>query len=251
MRCFGLRVLFATALFALAPRPAEAIPMLQLDIVGGFYDATTETIVAASQEFTLLAILTPKTSGAGSLFDRTFYISAALVPKVGPAAQTLGSFTFGGTTVDATGGMTYGNPPLESAGDHDGGDLPPHSVYETYYREFPFQFSPTNSTGAYNTQDNPGGLSLTSDGTAYYASFTVNTVSLDPAYTVHFDLYGEAVVQKKKDPTIDIDVDDFAPFSHDAQSPPPPPPPPVPEPATLVLFAIAAGGALTRRRFRG
>jgi hypothetical protein len=252
MRGYSLRAVFGIGLLALVSRPAAALPMLQLDIAGGYYDAATETIIASSQEFTLLAILTPQsgTGGLGGLFDQTFYISAALVPKVGPGGQALGSFTFDGTSVDATGGMTYGNPPLEDAADHDGGDLPPHGVFETYYREFPFTFSPTNTTGAYNTETSPGGLPLTSDGTAYYASFTVNTVSLDPAYTVHFDLYDEAIVQRKNDPTIDVDVDDFAPFSHDAQSPPPPPPP-VPEPATLVLFAVAAGGALTRRRFRG
>jgi hypothetical protein len=250
MRCYGVRVLFATALLALVPRSAAAVPMLQLDIVGGYYDAATETVVAASNEFTLLAILTPGKGSAGALLDQTFYIAAALVPRIGPGAQNLGSFTFGGTTVEATGGMTYGNPPLEAVADHDGGDLPPHGVYETYYREFPFTFSPDATTAVYNTQQAPGGLALSGSGTAYYASFTVNTVSLDPAYTVHFDLYNELIVKKKKDPSIDIDVDDFAPFSHDAQSPPPPPPPLIPEPTTVVLFALAAGGAFVRSRMR-
>lgn len=246
----GPRILCVTALLALLPSSAAALPMLQLDITGGFYDTTTETIVAASREFTLHAILTPKSGEAGAYVDKTFYISAALVPKVGPGASDLGSFTFAGTTVAATGGMTYGNPPIEGAGDHDGGDLPPHGIFETYYREFRFQFAPGSRTVAYNTQTSPGGLSLSSQGTAYYASFAVNTVLLNPAYTVHFDLYDEVIVRKKKDPTVDVDVDDFAPFSHDAQSPPPPPPPPVPEPTTLVLFAVAAGGALARRRFQ-
>ena len=49
----------------------------------------------------------------------------------------------------------------------------------------------------------------------------------------------------------DVDVDHFAPFSHDAQSGPlvpPPPPPPIPEPATLVL--LATGLAISARSIR-
>lgn len=243
----GVRAMFVLALAGFVPGSAAGFPVLQLDISGGHYDTTTETIVASGQVFTLHAILTPK-EDADALLGQKFYISAALVPKVGPGGQNLGSFTFAGKTVAATGEMTYGNPPIEAATDHDGGDLGPHSIFETFYAEFPFQFSSGNTAVAYNTQTNPGGLTLSSEGKAYYASFAVDTLLLNPAYTVHFDLYNEVVVAKKKDPAIDVDVDDFAPFSHDAQSPPPPPPPPVPEPGTWVLLAVAGGAAFARHR---
>src|SRR5262245_58916267 len=52
----GLAVLWA---FFACPRPAQAIPSLQLDIDGGVYDPVTQTTIATSDTFTLRVFLIP------------------------------------------------------------------------------------------------------------------------------------------------------------------------------------------------
>src|SRR5205085_10757713 len=106
-----------------------------------------------------------------------------------------------------------------------------------------FQFSPTSKTTAYNTADNPSGLTPNAAGTAYYFSFTVDSRLLDPAYVLHFDLYDTSIITCKNNPNCtkgDIDIDDFAPFSHDAQSGGHTPPQ-VPELGSLSMLMVGAG----------
>jgi hypothetical protein len=247
------QLVFAAGLLAVFAVPASAIPLLQLDIAGGVYDPVTQTVVATSDPFVVSAILTPKTGASAAdiakLLADTYYVSIALSPQVGPTNTNLGSFKVGGTTVSATSGMTYGNPPLETITallGQDPGDLAPHGMYPTFFYEKGFQFSPTSKTTAYNTADNPSGLTPNAAGTAYYFSFTVDSRLLDPAYVLHFDLYDTSVVTCKNNPNCvkgDIDIDDFAPFSHDAQSGGhiPPPPPQVPEAGSLSMLLMGAG----------
>ena len=74
-----------TAALTFFAHAAFAVPTLQLDILGGVYDTTTETIVATSDTFTLLAILTP--SGGddiNTLLNDTYYISSAITPAGRP-----------------------------------------------------------------------------------------------------------------------------------------------------------------------
>ena len=107
----------------LASARAEAVPVLQLDIIGGTYDWETQTIVSNSTSFTLVALLTPQDSSA--LYD-TYYISAALTPQTAEGTNpTNSTFSFDGTTYNATEDMTYGVPPLEEGmyGTEDPGDL--------------------------------------------------------------------------------------------------------------------------------
>jgi len=110
-------------------------PTLQLDIAGGTYSSsndgqTEETIVAPADTFTLYAFLIPNSSNK---LDDTYYISAAVVPKMGPDGDDLGYFVFDNTQVDVTNDMTYGIPPLEIATTQlwDAGDLPRHGIYYT------------------------------------------------------------------------------------------------------------------------
>ena len=139
---------------------SEAVPVLQLDIVGGYYDSATQTIMSNGPDFTLVALLTPKKPGdlLGS-----YFVSVALTPQTPQPGGDFGSFSWNGTPYAATAGMYYGTPPIEDSGlAHDGGDLGQHSIYPTYFREFEFSFeSPeTQAAQTYNTADDPGGPTM-------------------------------------------------------------------------------------------
>ena len=216
---------------------AYAIPTLQLDIEGGTYDSTTQTIIAPGNPFTLYALLIPNLKN--TLTDY-YYISAAIVPKLTQPGGTLGTFSLNGDditkfpgngygTVAVTGEMVYGVPPLETIVTLQGwdkGDLPRHGIYETYFAEFEFQFN-SNQISPYNTQDRAisGGLIPTSGNGMYYVTFNVDTANLVAGYEIHFDLYNT-----KLKSGVDIDVTQFAPFSHDAEGRK------VTEPSTLLLL---------------
>ena len=266
----------------------QATPTLQLDISEGVYDGTTQTIKATSTSFTLYAILTKNGGqNLDALLADTYYISAALTPKITSGNDfDLGSFAFNGLNVSAKDdSMTYGSPPLHDLdggltddGDlgDNGGDLAGHGIFDTYYTEFAFTFDRAKTVLPYNTQDHPGGF--TAGEGAYYQEFTVDVANLDYPYAVHFDLYetmpeyedfytfektcvkwkgtGDTAECKAWKTTrvvtshnlIDIDVNQFAPFSHDAESSSTP----VPEPATMLLLGtgLVGIGALRRKNRR-
>jgi hypothetical protein len=210
--------------------PVFATPTLQLDIAGGTYDTSSETIIG-DNSFTLYAYLIPNCSNTLSDY---YYISAAVVPKVTPPGGSLGSFSFDGDTVNVTEEMVYGVPPLEniiSLQGWDKGDLSKHGIFETYFWEFEFQFDSSDQIRRYNTQDRAetGGSIPDSGSGMYYVEFSIDTSLLDPNYVIHFDLYNSQLVRR----TGDIDITQFAPFSHDAESRS------VSEPSTFLL--IGAG----------
>jgi hypothetical protein len=238
------RLIFGTILLgavAFGSREASAYPVLQLDIGGGVYDLETETIVGTSNPFTLYALLTPyrnaTTDQINGLLAETYYISVALTPKTAPPGGSLGSFTFEGTTVDATSDMVYGVPPLESNLEFDANDLSRHGIFETYFWEFAFTFDPSTTALAYNTADNPGGP--TAGTGAYVVAFDVDSRLLSSGYGLHFDLYNTVARSGG-----DIDRDDFAPFSHDAECCAQ-----VPEPGTLLLLGSGVFGWGVWRRW--
>jgi hypothetical protein len=226
---------------------AAAYPLLQLDIGGGVYNTETETVTATGLSFTLYAYLTPppntSTQALATLLNTTYYLSAALAPKVSVSGGNFGSFSFNQQTVRATQDMVYGNPPLETylgGAARDSGDLAKHDIYDTYFKEFSFKFTPTQRTAAYNTQDDTGqGPTPSPTGNMYFMAFTVDTSLLDPRYTVHFDMYDE--VLKKGG---DIDIGNFAPFSKDAESFA------VPEPGSLFLLGSGIAALVARQRRR-
>jgi hypothetical protein len=247
------RVILGLALTAMCTGSAEAVPLLQLDMAGGVYDPTTETIVAPGGPFQLFAILTPKTGATqqeiNSLLNTTFYVSIALSPQVGPAPANLGSFAFGQTgsvtTYNATSNLTYGTPPIEYlAATFDPGDLAKHGIYDTYFAEFSFKFSPLDTATTYNTANNPGGPTANAAGGSFYASFVGNSTLLASAYNLHFDLYDEIAARCAKNQTCtDTDIEHFAPFSHDAQTQR------VPEPSAA-MFLLLGSAMAAGYRFR-
>lgn len=245
-----LSLLVLVPFLALWCAPAFAYPYLQLDIDGGTYDTGTETIIAPSQQFTLLALQTPNDHTEPDR-DTTFYISMALVPKVDPSgAGDLGTIVFAGETIACTADMVYGTAPLESAlsmQGWDAQDLAKHGIFETYFDEYEFRFR-NGTIPSYNTQDRAisGDPIPTGSGDTLVKRFDVDTSNLNPAYVVHFDLYSTVVKDVANGDSVrDIDVDDFCPFSHDAESNH------IPDPAAVFLLGSAClvGLGGLRRKF--
>ncbi|MCV2369243.1 choice-of-anchor N protein [Roseateles oligotrophus] len=215
-----LRQVSLAVLATLACGAATALPTLQLGILGASYDLGTQTSIAPASTFKLYAFLNPGDDTA--LSDGDYFVSAALAPQVKTAAN-LGSFKYAGSSYNATGDMTYGSPPL-GAIEGAGGELQSHSIFDTYFSEFKFNFNADNKASSVNVQDNAslGGVSFNTNGVGalYWAAFDVDVGLLSPTMNLHFDLYNSTVQKCKGKATCSttIGVDDFAPFSHDAQS---------------------------------
>ena len=246
---FALAPIAAALMFVGAP--AHAVPALQLNIVGGTYDTVTQTIMASGNSFSLYAYGLSSGNGAVSTTEN-FYLSMALLPGTS-AAGSFGSFTINGTPISATSGMVYGTAPIEtipSLQGQDPGDLAQHGVFPTYFTEKKFTFSSGTQSGVYNTQDHAGWGPQAGMG-MYYKKFDFDISGIAAGYGLHFDLYNEtiSVCGKAKNCTSgDVDVNNFAPFSHDAQGMVTVTVVPEPETYAMLLAGLGLMGFVARRR---
>ena len=203
------------------------VPYLQLDISDGTYDPLTETIFSTTNPATLYALVDSTSSEFNS--SDTFYISAAVSPKLEDFALDLGYFEFAGERIDVTAEMVYGTAPIEELKK----ELPTHDIFPTWFTERSFDLEFAGKAAEYNSQDSPGGLVASTSGTLYYEDFAVDITGLADGYAIHFDLY-----TKNDDGTIAK----FAPFSHDVQM--------VPVPGAMLLgsLGLSVSGWLLRRK---
>jgi hypothetical protein len=205
------RLLLAALIVLPGIESVKALPTLQLDIQNGVYDSASQTIVNTSNPFNLWALL--DTTKLNSSSPTTYYISAAITPRIGPEVTPgqFGSFSINGTSSESL-QMQYGTPPVCALYP----DLPGHAIYPTYYAEIAFTFDPSKKALGYDTALNPGGLTASSSGTLLYNTFYIDVTGLAAGYELHLDFYDEWVKTGKKTSY----EDDFAPFSHDAEGHP-------------------------------
>lgn len=204
MKKLGLSLVLGAALSS----SVWAVPFLQLDIKGGTYDTSSETVFNTTNAFELCALV--DTTSSKYVAGTTYWLSIAIVPQVttDPGAA-FGTFEFDGTTYDS-GDMMYGIPPSVDPVSNQGGgpgNLGSHDIFETYFLEVTFT-SFDGMAKEYNSMDNPGGLVTDPLGTLAYACFNVDVSNLGDGYGIHFDLFTVGSDNRLKE---------FAPFSHDAQ----------------------------------
>ena len=234
------RLLTALLLIAAFAGTSHALPALQLGPGAGTwtYDTGTQTWVTDTNPFSLFAYANA-TSGSGAYAwdaagagTQTAYFVVSAVPMVVGDHFDVSVVGDGGALTLVSSGT--GAPPI-----NDPNDLAPHSIFDTYFEVYEFQFTPTIVLIS-DTQP-PGGGS--SDGYAEEITVTIN--SLTALVTgVHMDLFTLAdtgILDAINDGSANDFVKRFAPFSHDAEF--------IPEPGSLLLLSLGmVGVGIVRRR---
>lgn len=181
---------------------ASAVPLLQLDIGGGLYVAAVEGTVAQTPEFDLYALLNAGKQQFDGNYERDYFLSVAIAPRT-PVVPVggIGTVKVDGVSYSFA-NSDYGHP--------DG--IPPQGVFDTLYREISFKFidAPAYRAVKYNVQNLPNVDPVPDPtGVLRFTKFAIDVTDLNPDYYLIFDLYN-----KNQNGA----VDQFAPFSHDAES---------------------------------
>ena len=218
---------------------ANAVPDLQLFIDGATYDGDTETWVLATTGGVDLYVI----SANEEHYD--VIVSMSLIgfgEFDDPSVVSVSGFD------NTPSAWTWGFAPVFSAPEFDNNeDVPPHGIWPTWYAE--------DSTGHYYTSDFVGDVQPDENTGEYWSpapdpeypgasanasgSYKLFSLSIDaPVGTaLHFDAYT----------LINGELDEFAPFSHDATATV------VPEPGTILLMStglLGLGLSAIRRRKR-
>lgn len=243
-------LLAGAALCALASTTAQALPALQLGPGAGnwSFDPVTETWFTDDNPFTVQALANANTSGANGSYawdsagagTQIGYLVLAATPQINFDGFDVTVSNDGGQLSLYTSG--YGTPPLQ-----DPNSLAPHGIFSTWFEIYQFDFDGA-ITQISNT--NPLGTGGTGTGDGYVEDIGVVINSLAAGVTgIHIDLFtvdGDGVLDlSASNKNV---VNDFAPFSHDAQQGPCCTR--VPEPAPMATFGFGLIAlAWVRRRF--
>lgn len=237
-RIFGLWVVFVGSVWA--------VPSLQLgpgssgtwEYVGGGDD----TWYVSDSAFSLAAYANSLDGNGDYGFDtgntdRTAYLVFSAVPS------STSTTPFELSVTGDSGALTlvqqgYGSPPDADA-TKSKDDLPPHSIYDTYFYIYEFNFDgPVGTIG--DTQ--PG---QTGTGNGYSEEFSVLVSNLEAGISgVHADLFtvtGDGKLKTSGVGELSNVIFANAPFSHDAQYT-------VPEPGIVALLGLGALGLGWQRR---
>ncbi|MGK0240549.1 MAG: hypothetical protein ACI92G_004037 [Candidatus Pelagisphaera sp.] len=211
---FGIRFVPIIIVTLMLPQSqAEAVPFLQLDIVGGSYDRVTESIFSTASDATIVALATPgKKDTDADVLSSTTFLSIAAVKENGDAVSL---DDLAGTLIEIEGlaitaeNFWVGTPPFES----EGKTLGSHGIYDTAFTEVDFQFAAGNTTSTYNSEYAAGASSLYDGGSgSFFKIFDVSISQLAAGINLHFDLYTMKDVKGGGS-----EMDKFAPYSHDAE----------------------------------
>jgi hypothetical protein len=248
--------MFAFLASAMVTTSAFALPALQLGPGSGTdwaYDTGTQTwVYTGAQPITLNAFANATTEDGGNgdyawetepNIDQYAYLVVSAMPDLGDIGDIL-DVSVSGATLVASG---YGTPPVE-----DPNSIAPHSIFDTYFEVYEFQFD-----GAIGTiSDQQPGQSGTGEGYTEAFDITWSDLTGGDVNGVHFDLFtvagdGKYVPGSTSDKQL---VWAVAPYSHDAETGSSTSngggEEEVPEPGILALLGFGLLSVLvTRRRF--
>ncbi len=241
----GLSLSFCSSAFL----KAEALPPLQLDILGGKYNSDEGSVYTSQENFSLSAYCLLDNNGQDGC-DLDHYISVSVIPK-GTTSADFGSFEVNGTSYSYD-DLTYGEHPLD--------DEKNNSVYSLFLEQ-EFQFDTDMKRKGINVAEDTGtimdSLNINSEFELAYEVFDIDTSQLKQGFELHFDLY------KKMNNGDDIFAGDFAKFFRNPAANKPPTtnpsipifgnnnPSEVPESSTTAAIALFALGAFTFLRKKG